>query len=111
MGHNLDGLAKIVATALLLDNIQIDLAGGDVVLASKAHREIPLVVAKIEINLAAYILSASTQPQNHELVVLRTGAQDKALAVLGRGHQPRINRDIRIDLDAADSEAEGFQEL
>lgn len=40
-----------------------------------------------------------------------TRAQDKALAVLGRGHEPRIDRDIRVDLDAADTEAEGFQEL
>ena len=40
-----------------------------------------------------------------------TGAQDKALAVLGGSHEPRIDRDIRIDLDAADPEAEGFQEL
>jgi iron-sulfur cluster repair protein YtfE (RIC family) len=58
MRHNLDGLSKIVAAALLLNDVQVDFACGDVVFASKAHREIPLVVAKIEINLAAYILSA-----------------------------------------------------
>ena len=31
--------------------------------------------------------------------------------MLGGGHEPRIDRDIGVDLDAADSEAEGFQEL
>ena len=63
MGHNLNGLSKVVATALLLDDIQIDLAGGDVVLAGEANREIPLVVAQVEINLAAYRQSAFTSPQ------------------------------------------------
>lgn len=58
MGHNLDGLSEIVAPALLLDDVQVDLASGDVVLAREAHREIPLVVAEIEINLAAYKSSA-----------------------------------------------------
>ena len=41
----------------------------------------------------------------------RTGAQDKALAVLGGGHEPRIYRHIGVDLDAADAQAEGFEEL
>ncbi len=31
--NNLDGLAKVVAATLALDNVLVDLAGGDVVLA------------------------------------------------------------------------------
>lgn len=41
----------------------------------------------------------------------RTGAQDEALAVLGRGHQAGVNGDIWIDLDAADSKTERLQKL
>lgn len=41
----------------------------------------------------------------------RTGAQDKAFAVLAGGHQARIDRHIGVNLDAADAQAEGFEEL
>lgn len=40
-----------------------------------------------------------------------TGAQHEALAVLGGGHEPCVDRHIGVDLDAADAQAEGFQEL
>lgn len=33
----------------------------------------------------------------------RTGTQNEALAVLGRGHKAGINRHIGVDLDAAHS--------
>lgn len=54
MGHNLHCPAEIVAAALLLDYVQVDLAGGDVVFAREADREISLVVAKIEVYFRAY---------------------------------------------------------
>lgn len=31
--------------------------------------------------------------------------------MLGGGHKPGIYRDIRIDLDAADAEPQGFEQL
>lgn len=53
MGHDLHRLAEIVATTLLLDDVEVDLAGGDVVLAGEADREVTLVVAEIEIDFGA----------------------------------------------------------
>lgn len=53
MGHDLHRLAKVVAAALLLDDVEVDLAGGDVVLAREADREVALVVAEIEVDFAA----------------------------------------------------------
>jgi hypothetical protein len=53
VGHDLHRLSEIVAAALLLDDVQVDLAGGDVVLAGEADREVALVVAEIEVDLTA----------------------------------------------------------
>ncbi len=53
MGHDLHRLAEIIAAALLLNDVQVYLAGGDVVLAGEADREVSLVVAKIEVDFAA----------------------------------------------------------
>ncbi len=52
--HNLHRLTEIVAATLLLDNVQVDLAGGDIVFAGEPDREVTLVVAEIEIDFGAY---------------------------------------------------------
>jgi len=53
MRHNLDCLSKVVAAALLFDDVKIHLACGDVVLASEADREVALIVTEIKIYLGA----------------------------------------------------------
>ena len=53
MRHYLHGLAKVVATALLVDDALIDAAGGHIVGAGGAHVGEALVMAKVEIGLMA----------------------------------------------------------
>jgi hypothetical protein len=50
---DLHRLAQIVAAALALDDMLVDLARGDVVLARQGDVEVALVVAEIEVDLAA----------------------------------------------------------
>lgn len=53
MGYDLHRLAKVIALALALDNVLVNLAGGDVVVAGEGDVEIALVVAEIEVDFAA----------------------------------------------------------
>ena len=46
---------EIVAAALLLDHRHVDLAGGDVVVPGHARRGEALVVAEVEVGLAAVV--------------------------------------------------------
>jgi len=48
---DLDRLAQVVALALALDDVLVDLAGGNVVVAGQGNVEVALVVAEIEIDL------------------------------------------------------------
>jgi hypothetical protein len=50
---DLHGLAQVVALALALDNVLVDLAGCDVVVAGEGDVEVALVVAEIEIDFTA----------------------------------------------------------
>jgi hypothetical protein len=51
--HDLDRLAQVVALALALDDVLVDLARGDVVVAREGDVQVALVVAEIEVDLAA----------------------------------------------------------
>jgi hypothetical protein len=51
--HDLHSLAEIIALALALDDVLVDLARGDVVVASKGDVKVALVVAEIEVDFAA----------------------------------------------------------
>lgn len=53
MWDDLDGFTQVVALALALDNVLVDLARGDVVVACKGNVEVALIVAQIEVNFAA----------------------------------------------------------
>jgi hypothetical protein len=70
MGHDLHRPAKVVAATLLVDDIQVDLAGRDVVLAGEANGEIPLVVAEIKVDLAA--CTESDFVMSHAATVIST---------------------------------------
>src|SRR5207248_4604162 len=83
---DLDRAAEIVAAALLLDHRLVDLAGGEVVPAAHLRALEALVVPEIEVRLGAVL--------GHE-----------HLAVLERAHRPRIDVDIRVQLDVGDADA------
>jgi hypothetical protein len=51
--HDLDCLAQVVAPALALNDVLVDLAGRDIILARQGDVEVALVVAQIKIDLAA----------------------------------------------------------
>ena len=51
--HHLNGLAQVRPLALLLDDMLVYLAGGDVVIACEGDVQVALVVAEIEIDFAA----------------------------------------------------------
>ena len=88
--YNLDSAAEILALALVLNNLLVDLAGGDVVVASKVDTKVTLVVAEIEIGLATIV-------------------KDEALAVLLGVHGTGINVDVGVNLDGSDLEAKGLE--
>lgn len=50
---DLNGFTQIVALALAFDDVLVDLAGGDVVVACEGDVEVALVVTEIEVNFAA----------------------------------------------------------
>ncbi len=76
---HLDGGAEIIAAPLLGENLLIDAAGGDVVLAGRRPPGEALVVAKVEVSL-------------------RTVIGDEHFAVLIGAHGPGIDIQIRIKL-------------
>jgi hypothetical protein len=60
--NDLHRLAQVVALALALDDVLVDLAGGNVVVAGQGNVEIALVVAEIEIDF-------TTVGENEDLAV------------------------------------------
>lgn len=90
VGYDLDSATEVLALALVLDDLLVDLAGGDVVVAGKVDTEVTLVVAEIQIGLA-------------------TVMKDEALAVLLGVHGTGINVDVGVNLDGSDLEAEGLE--
>lgn len=55
MRHNLNSLSKIVTAALTLDNVLVDLAGGNVLVAREGDVKVALVVSEIEVDFAAVV--------------------------------------------------------
>src|SRR5204863_7865727 len=88
---DLHGLAEVVAAAFLLDDLEVDAAGGEVALARGAHGGEALVVAEVEIGLGAVI-------------------GDEDFAVLERRHRPRIDVDVGIELEIGDADAARSQD-
>jgi hypothetical protein len=85
--NDLHGGAEIIATALFLDNIQIDAAGREIVALAHARvAQETLVVAQVQIRLGAVI--------SHEDFAMLVGA-----------HGARIDVDIRIHLGHRDLES------
>ena len=72
--------AEVIAAPLLADDFRVNAAGGAVVELGGAHIDEALVVAEVKVGFRAVV-------------------GDEYLAVLERAHRPRINIDIRIELD------------
>src|SRR5687768_444500 len=53
--NDLDGPSEVIAAPLLLNDRQIDLAGGPVAVARRHHAGEPLVMAQIEIRLGTVV--------------------------------------------------------
>ena len=53
MWDDLHRLAQVIAFSLTLDDVLVDLASGDVVIAGKGDVEVAFVVSEVEIDLTA----------------------------------------------------------
>jgi hypothetical protein len=78
-------------TYLLLDDLAVDLARGDVVVARQGDVEVALVVAEVEVGLAAVV-------------------EHVHLAVLRRRHGAGVDVHVGVDLDGGDLEAEHLEQ-
>ena len=91
VGNHLDGLAQVIAAALLLEHVGIDPPRRDRVGLARRHAGEALVVAEIEIRLGAVI-------------------GDEDLAVLEGRHGARIDVEIGVELAQPDREAACLQQ-
>ena len=89
--NHLHGPAEVVAAPLLLDDALVDLAGGPVRVARRERVGEALVVAEIEVGLAAVV-------------------GDVDLAVLVRAHRARIDVDVGVELLQRDLVAVAFEQ-
>lgn len=104
VGHDLHGFAQVVALAFPLDNVRVDLAGGDVVLARQGDVEVALVVAQVEVDFAAVgedeDFAVPGIPLSACGLQQRRGWQRGG--VLPGVHGARVDIEIGVDLDARD---------
>src|SRR5690606_4021634 len=80
---DLDGVREVGAAALLLDDAQVDLTGGDVVAARQVDVQEALVGADVQVGLGAVV-------------------GDEHLAVLVGTHRPGVHVDVGVDLHGRD---------
>jgi hypothetical protein len=98
--NHLDRLADVLASTLLLDDVLVDLACGDVVLARERDVEVAFIVAKVKIDFTAIVedkdftVSATYQ--------LRPQFSKSLRCLLGGSHSASIDIHVRIDLDRGD---------
>ena len=91
MRNDLHGLAEVLAGAFLVQNVPVDLAGGEVGELVEVLVDEALVVAEVEVGLGAVV-------------------GDIDLAVLERAHRARVNVDIRVELLRCDLEAAALEQ-
>jgi hypothetical protein len=87
---HLHRLAEVVAAALLGDDLLVDAAGGQVVVAAELRVRETLVMAEVEVGLGAIV-----------------GHED--LAVLERAHRARIDVQVGVKLHQVDLQPAGLQ--
>ena len=91
MGNDLDGLAEVVAAALLGDDLLVDSAGGEVVVAAEVGVSEALVVAQVEIGLGAVV-------------------GDENFAVLEGRHRAGVDVQVRVELHQVDLKPPAFKQ-
>ena len=90
VGDDLHGLAQVVAAALLGDNLLVDSARGQVVVARQASVGKALIMPQVEISFRAIV-------------------GDEDLAMLKWRHGAGIHVEIGVELLQVDPEAAAFQ--
>ena len=85
MRDDLHRRAQIIAVAFLADHLGVNAASGAIIELGSAHPHEAFIVAEIEVGFRAVM-------------------GNKHLAVLEGAHRPRINIDIRIELDQRDAQ-------
>jgi len=88
---HLDGVAEVLAAALLGDHARVDLARGDVRRRRELDVEEALVVADVEVGLGAVL-------------------GDEHLAVLERVHGARVHVEVRVELLHGDAQTAGAEQ-
>ena len=88
---HLHGLAEVVAAALGGEHRRVDRAGGGVRVAGEVLVDEALVVAEVEVGLAAVV-------------------GDEHLAVLERVHRAGVDVDVRVELLHRDPQATGLEQ-
>jgi hypothetical protein len=91
VGNDLDRPAQVIAPPLLLDDAEIDLARGEVVVLAHGHTEKALVVPEVEVGLRAVV-------------------GDVDLAVLERVHGAGIDVDVGVQFLDGDLEPPGLEQ-
>ena len=91
MRNDLHGLAEVLAGALLVQNVPVDLASGEVGELVEVLVDEALVVAEVEVGLRAVV-------------------GDIDLAVLERAHRAGVDVDIRVELLRCDLEAAALEQ-
>src|SRR5580658_4107440 len=85
VGNHLHGRAEVVAAALLLDDLLVDAAGGEVVVAREWRVREALIVAQVEVGLSAVV-------------------GDKNFAVLEWRHGSGIDVEVGVELHHVDAQ-------
>ena len=91
VGDDLDGLAEVVAAAFLGDDLLVDAAGGEVVVAGELGVGEALVVAEVEVGLGAVV-------------------GDEDLAVLEGRHGAGVDVEVGVKLHEVDLEPACFEQ-
>ena len=89
--NDLHGPAQVVALAFLLDDRQVDLAGGVVAVAAEGGVGEAFVVAEVEVGFGAVV-------------------EDVDFAVLVRAHRAGIDVDVGVELLQPDAQAATFEQ-
>src|SRR5690606_12008248 len=88
--NDLHGCTEIIAATFLLDDVQVNTAGGKIVGAPGAHPHKTLVMTEVEIGLGAIM-------------------GDEHFTVLERAHRAGIDVDVWVKLDHSYPQAAGFK--
>ena len=91
VGDDLDGFAEVVAATLFGDDLLVDAAGGEVVVAGEAGVGEALVVAEIEVSLGAVV-------------------SDEDFAVLEGRHGAGVDVEVGVELHEVDAESAGLKQ-